>query len=111
ERAWAFLDPRLIDNIVYIRTGIAKPVVANTWNAGGVYSQRGFRCNLCPLPTILPLQMQPYFGCGERGDRPAWRLREPHIDAHRRAAGRGVDKEPVEARKKRVQLFCIRLLG
>lgn len=49
ERAWAFLDPRLVDNIVYIRTGLAKPIVSNTWSIGGVYSQRGFRCNLCSL--------------------------------------------------------------
>lgn len=49
ERAWMFLDPRLIDNLLYIRQGLAKPVIANTWGDGGIYTQRGLRCNCCSL--------------------------------------------------------------
>lgn len=49
ERAWQFLDPRLLDNLLYIRQGMAARITVNTWNSGGTYSQRGLRCNLCYL--------------------------------------------------------------
>lgn len=49
ERSWKFFDPRLIDNMVYIRLGLAKPIIVNTWDNGGRFSQRGLRCNLCSL--------------------------------------------------------------
>lgn len=49
DKSWKFFDPRLIDNIVYIRLGLAKPITVNTWAIGGLYSQRGLRCNLCSL--------------------------------------------------------------
>lgn len=49
EAAWAFLDPRLLQTLLFIRTNIGKPMTINTWSAGGKYSQRGYRCNLCEL--------------------------------------------------------------
>ena len=49
ERSWRFFDPRLIDDIVFIRLGLGKPITVNTWDFGGLYSQRGLRCNLCQL--------------------------------------------------------------
>lgn len=49
DKAWGFLDPRMLDNLAYIRTGLAKPITANTWAQGGAYSQRGLRCNCCSL--------------------------------------------------------------
>ncbi len=49
ERAWQFLDPRMIDDLLYIRQGMAAKITVNTWMNGGLYSQRGLRCNLCSL--------------------------------------------------------------
>ena len=49
ERAWQFLDERLLANLEFIREGIGKPIVVNNWAQGGQYSQRGLRCNCCIL--------------------------------------------------------------
>ena len=49
EGAWAFLDPSLLDNLLYIRQTLNKPIWVNSWMVGGKYSQRGMRCNLCSL--------------------------------------------------------------
>lgn len=49
ERAWQFLDPWMIDDLLYIRQGMAAKITVNTWMNGGLYSQRGLRCNLCSL--------------------------------------------------------------
>lgn len=49
EKAWQFLDDRLLANLEYIREGIGKPIVVNNWAKGGQYSQRGLRCNCCIL--------------------------------------------------------------
>lgn len=49
ENAWQFLDDRMLENLVYIREGIGKPIVVNNWAKGGEYSQRGLRCNTCIL--------------------------------------------------------------
>ena len=49
DKSWSFFDPRLLDNLIYIRLGLAKPITVNTWALGGLYSQRGLRCNLCSL--------------------------------------------------------------
>lgn len=47
--AWRFFDPRLLDTLLVIREKIAKPIYVNNWDMGGDFSQRGFRCNICPL--------------------------------------------------------------
>ena len=50
EQAWMFIDPELIETLDIIREKIlCKPMVINNWSAGGSYTQRGLRCNLCPL--------------------------------------------------------------
>ena len=49
EKAWQFLDGRLLANLLYIRKGIGRPIVVNNWAMGGQYSQRGLRCNCCIL--------------------------------------------------------------
>lgn len=49
EKAWDFFDPRLLENLLFIRIGLDKPVWVNSWKVGGGYSERGFRCNLCKL--------------------------------------------------------------
>lgn len=49
ERAWQFLDDRMLANLLFVREGIGKPIVVNNWAKGGQYSQRGLRCNTCQL--------------------------------------------------------------
>jgi len=49
ERAWMFLDPRLLVTIDSIRERIGKPVFVNNWDSGGEYSQRGLRCTNCEI--------------------------------------------------------------
>lgn len=47
--AWRFFDPRLLDTLLVIREKIAKPIYVNNWDMGGNFTQRGLRCNICPL--------------------------------------------------------------
>lgn len=45
EFAWAFLDPRLLEVILWLREGLGIPLVCNT----SALQQRGLRTNLSPL--------------------------------------------------------------
>jgi hypothetical protein len=49
EKAWRFLDERLLENLDWIRENLDKPIVVNNWAQGGEYSQRGLRCTRCIL--------------------------------------------------------------
>lgn len=49
EKAWQFLDDRMLANLEFIREGIGKPIIVNNWAKGGEYSQRGLRCCVCAL--------------------------------------------------------------
>lgn len=49
DSAWQFLDDRMLENLLFIREGIGKPIVINNWAKGGEYSQRGLRCTRCIL--------------------------------------------------------------
>lgn len=49
EYAWQFFDPRLLDVLLVIREKLNKPIYVNNWDMGGSFSQRGFRCNICPF--------------------------------------------------------------
>jgi hypothetical protein len=44
-----FADPRLLEWLEWFRGAIGLPVTINTYGAGGKYSQRGYRCNMCQL--------------------------------------------------------------
>jgi uncharacterized protein YcbK (DUF882 family) len=50
ERAWTFFDPRLVETLDFIREKLDKPITVNNWISGGPLEQRGFRCNMDPLP-------------------------------------------------------------
>lgn len=47
--AWQFFDPRLLDVTLVIREAVNRRIFVNNWYLGGQFSQRGFRCNICPL--------------------------------------------------------------
>lgn len=49
ENAFRYFRPVLLDFIDWLRESINKPVYVNNWFWGGPHSQRGLRCNLCPL--------------------------------------------------------------
>lgn len=49
DYAWQFFDPRLLDTLLVIRENIGKPIYVNDWDMGGNFSQRGLRCNICPI--------------------------------------------------------------
>ena len=49
DYAWQFFDPRLLDTLLVIRENIGKHIYVNNWDMGGNFSQRGLRCNICPL--------------------------------------------------------------
>ena len=50
EGAWRFLDTRLLECLLVVRRDILKVgLVCNDYNFGGSNTQRGLRCNICPL--------------------------------------------------------------
>lgn len=50
EASWQFLSTELLSTLYTLRYVIFnKPITVNTWHNGGGFSQRGLRCNICPL--------------------------------------------------------------
>lgn len=50
ESSWQFLDTDYLHTLLVIRRDILKVgMLCNNWHIGGNFSQRGFRCNICPL--------------------------------------------------------------
>lgn len=50
ENAAMFLDDKLIETLNVIREQIlCAPMTVNNWHAGGNFTQRGLRCNICEL--------------------------------------------------------------
>ena len=50
ESAVMFLDDKLIETLNVIREQIlCAPMTVNNWHAGGNFTQRGLRCNICEL--------------------------------------------------------------
>ncbi|MBQ8422837.1 MAG: hypothetical protein IJY36_01060 [Coprobacter sp.] len=61
EKAYMFIDDRLIETLEIIREKIlGRPMIINTWAAGGNATQRGVRCNLCSLVRNKSLSGQLY---------------------------------------------------
>jgi len=49
QTAWQFFDPRLIITLDWIRNRLNKPVFINSWDSGGKFDERGYRCIQCSL--------------------------------------------------------------
>jgi len=49
EKAWAFFDSRLLITLDNLRERLNRGIHINNWHSGGQFTQRGFRCNICPL--------------------------------------------------------------
>lgn len=67
DRAWQFFDPRILENLLFIRQSIAHKIVVNTWKTGGRYTQRGLRCNLCSLVADKTKSRQLYVSAHQQG--------------------------------------------
>jgi hypothetical protein len=49
EKAWQFIDSKLMESLLVIREGIGKPMFLNDWSYGGKFDERGLRHNLSDL--------------------------------------------------------------
>ena len=53
ERSWQFMDTELLHTLLIIRRDILKcGMVINDYPFGGKNTQRGLRCNICPLVAV-----------------------------------------------------------
>lgn len=57
---WSFFDPTLLQTLDFLRETFNKPITVNDWADGGVFSQRGLRCNLCQLVSQKTAKGQLY---------------------------------------------------
>lgn len=67
EKAWDFLDERLLRTLLFIRENLGKPMTVNNWASGGSFSQRGLRCNLCQLVSDKTKKGQLYVSAHMQG--------------------------------------------
>ena len=49
ELAWKFIDEKLLECLLVVRTELNRPISINNWFYGGNYTQRGLRHNMSPL--------------------------------------------------------------
>lgn len=50
ERSWKFLDTNLLHTLLVLREDIlCVPLTINTYHTGGIYDERGNRCNMCDI--------------------------------------------------------------
>ena len=51
NKAWQFFDTQALHTLMVLRVQIhKKPMTINNWHTGGIFSQRGLRCNICNIP-------------------------------------------------------------
>jgi hypothetical protein len=72
ESSWQFLDTEFLHCLLVIRRDILQmPMTCNNWSAGGQFSQRGLRCNVCQLVKEKTAKDQIYLSAhcnGAAGD-------------------------------------------
>lgn len=70
DRAWLFLQTDALRILLALRIDILKvPMVVNTYHTGQNVTQRGLRCNLCPLMKDSTLKNKLYLTAHRGG---AW---------------------------------------
>lgn len=67
EKAWQFMDCRLLDTLYIIRKNIDRPIIVNDWSDGGNFSQRGLRCNVCQLVKTKSMLEKVYMSAHIQG--------------------------------------------
>ena len=68
QKAWQFIDTRLLETLYVIRKSIDKPIYVNDWAMGGTLSQRGLRCNICYLVKSKTIEDQVYMSAHNQGE-------------------------------------------
>lgn len=63
QQAWSFLDPRILDVLLWLRRGLDIPLVINT----PALQQRGYRENTCPIVADRTRKGQLYCSAHTRG--------------------------------------------
>jgi hypothetical protein len=69
-RSWQFISIELLTTLLVLRRDIFQsPMTVNNWHNGGIFSQRGYRCNICQIPRTKTLQGKIYLSahCNGRG--------------------------------------------
>jgi len=66
DRSLMFADERLIKWLTWFRTSINRPVIINTYGNGGHYTQRGYRCNICPIVMDKTIDRDMYLSAHTR---------------------------------------------
>ena len=68
ERSWQFLNTELLETLLVVRREVLKvPMYVNNWDAGGSFSQRGLRCNVCQLVKEKTLAGKVYLSAHGNG--------------------------------------------
>lgn len=68
EKAWGFIDDRLLETLYVIRKSIGQPVYVNNWSYGGKLTQRGLRCNICDLVKVKTQNDKVYMSAHNQGE-------------------------------------------
>ena len=69
-RSWQFISIELLTTLLVLRRDIFQsPMTVNNWHNGGIFSQRGYRCNICQIPREKTLRGKIYLSahCNGRG--------------------------------------------
>ena len=68
KTSWQFLDTELLHTILVLREDVLKcGMVCNDYKFGGKTTQRGLRCNICPLCKDKTLKNQIYLTAHANG--------------------------------------------
>lgn len=68
DKSWQFLDTEILHTLLFVRRDILKvPCTINDWHKGGVYSQRGLRCNICQLTRDKTIAFKIYLTAHANG--------------------------------------------
>lgn len=60
DRAWGFLDEKLLVTLDWIRRTLDRKITVNNWYNGGRFDERGLRCIQCKMVHDKCMQGQVY---------------------------------------------------
>lgn len=68
DKSWQFLDTEILHTVLVLREDILKVgMICNDYKFGGKSTQRGLRCNICPLCKEKTLKNQIYLTAHANG--------------------------------------------
>ena len=69
EKSWQFLSTEYLHTLLIVRRDILKSAMTcNNWSAGGSFSQRGLRCNICQIVIDKTKSFQSYLSAHVTGN-------------------------------------------